>query len=831
MSDNFNDRPDAPESGVQAVDITTEVKTNFINYAMNVIVDRALPDVRDGLKPVQRRIMYALMLEGLYANQKHAKSAAVVGEVMKKYHPHGDSSIYDAMVRLGQWWSMRYPMVHPQGNFGSIDGDSPAAMRYTEARMTHLAEEVLNDLEKETVLMRPNYDETTEEPSVLPAAVPNLLINGASGIAVGMATNVPPHNLGEICRGLVAMLDNPAIGLDEMMIHVPGPDFPTGGRISRAGIRDAYATGRASLKVSGKARIENKNNRSQIIISEIPYQVNKTNLIQTISAMYKADKIPDISALRDESDRKEPVRIVVELKRGAVPELVLNQLYKYTQLQTTFSVMNLSIVNGEPRILSLLETMRCFLNHRFDVVTRRSQYELRKASERAHILEGLLIALGGIDRVIELIRASSTGAEARAALMTHFSLSEVQAQAILDMRLQRLVGLERDKISGELAELQQTIDRLKGILGNDALLWNEIKHEISEIGRKYGDERRSDISDLNEDISKEDLIAVEDMVITMTEAGYLKRTTLEAYRSQSRGGMGARSGRLREEDANTRIFVGSTHDYLLFFTDQGRVFQEKIYDLPEAARDAKGSHIRNLLPGLREGETIASVQGIKDFDQEGSFVFATKGGMVKRSKISDYGRISSAGLIALNLKEGDELIAVDMLGPDMDIVLGTAQGKAMRFSAEDVRDTGRGTQGVVGVRLKKGDRVVGMALVPQEGDSELMVVSAQGLGKRTKTSEYPRKGRGGQGVATINVTERTGELVSLSRVEGGEELMVLTQGGQVIRTRVGELRETGRIAQGVKVINLSEGDRVIGVFSMRREQELSGEESAILPEA
>ncbi|WP_261663701.1 DNA gyrase subunit A [Deinococcus sp. Marseille-Q6407] len=807
-------------TGIHPVDITSEVKTNFINYAMNVIVDRALPDVRDGLKPVQRRIMYAMMLEGLYANQKHAKSAAVVGEVMKKYHPHGDSSIYDAMVRLGQWWNMRYPMVHPQGNFGSIDGDPPAAMRYTEARMTKLAEELLADLEKETIVMKPNYDETTEEPSVLPAAVPNLLINGASGIAVGMATNIPPHNLTEISNGLLALIDHPNITLPEMMEHVQGPDFPTGGRIAKQGIQDAYTTGHASLKVRGKARIEEKNNRSQIVISEIPYQVNKTNLIQTISAMYKAGKIPDISALRDESDRKEPVRIVIELKRGAIPTLVLNQLYKYTQLQSTFTVINLSIVNGEPRVLPLIDTMRYFLDHRREVVTRRTQYELRKAEERAHILEGLIKALGHIDEVIALIRASNTGAEARDALMARFELSEPQAQAILDMRLQRLVGLEREKLQSEYDDLQQLITRLRAILGDEKLLWREIKKEIRDIRDRYGDERRSAITALEEDISKEDLIAVEDMVITMTEAGYLKRTTLDAYRAQSRGGRGSRGGKLREEDVNTRVFVGSTHDYMLFFTDQGRLFHEKIYDLPEAARDAKGSHIRNLLPSLREDENIASVQSIKGFDEEGSFVFATKNGMVKRTRITDYGNITSAGLIAINLQGSDELISVGIVKDGSDIVLATQEGKAMRFAASEVRDTGRATQGVIGIRLKGDDRVVSMALVPQDTDSELLAVSEHGLGKRTPVSDYPSKGRGGQGVITLDVTEKTGRLVTLARVDGNEELMVLTQGGLVIRTRVEEVRVTGRNAQGVKVINLSDKDCVISAFPIRKEDEL-----------
>ena len=809
-------------TGIQPVDITNEVKTNFINYAMNVIVDRALPDVRDGMKPVQRRIMYAMLQEGLMSNVKHAKSASVVGEVMKRYHPHGDSAIYDAMVRMGQWWNLRYPLVDPQGNFGSMDGDMAAAMRYTEARMTKVAEDILEDLEKETVDLKPNYDETTTEPTVLPSAVPNLLINGASGIAVGMATNIPPHNLTEICNGLLALIDNPAITLDEMMTHVQGPDFPTGGRISKSGIRDAYATGHAGLKVRGKARIEEgKNGRTQIIISEIPYQLNKTNLLQTISQMYKAGKIPDISALRDESDRKEPVRIVVELKRGALGTLVLNQLYKYTQLQQTYTVMNLSIVHGEPRVLPLIDTMRYFLEHRRDVVTRRTVYELRKARERAHVLEGLLKALDHIDEVISLIRASNTGAEARDSLMARFGLSEIQAQAILDMRLQRLVGLEREKLQGEFDELQKTIQRLESILGDEKLLWREIKKEIKDIRDRYGDERRSTITELEEDINKEDLIAVEDMVITMTRAGYLKRTKLDAYREQKRGGRGSSGGKLREEDANTGVFVGSTHDYLLFFTDAGRVFHEKIYDLPEAGRDAKGTHIRNLLPGLRDDENIASVLSVSGFDQAGSFIFATKSGVIKKSLITDYANITSAGLIAINLQAGDELIGVDIQQNGDDVVLATKNGQAMRFEAALVRDTGRATQGVIGIRLREGDEVVSMALVPgNDEEGELLAISECGLGKRTKVSDYPSKGRGGLGVITLDVTDKTGGLVTLTHVAGNEELMVLTEKGTVIRTRVEEVRVTGRSAQGVKVINIGEKDRVISAFPIRREDEL-----------
>lgn len=808
-------------STVLPIDITHEVKTNFINYAMSTITDRALPDVRDGLKPVQRRILYAMFREGLVSTHKHVKSAGVVGEVIKKYHPHGDSAIYDAMVRLAQPWNLRYPLVDGQGNFGSIDGDPAAAYRYTEARLTKIAEEVLADLEKQTIDYKPNFDETTEEPMVMPCAVPNLLINGATGIAVGMATNIPPHNLREICNGLLAVIENPELDLDGLMQHVPGPDFPTGGRIGRVGIREAYTKGHASLRVRGKVRFEEKNGRHTIVITEIPYQVNKTNLITTISAMYKVGKIPDISALRDESDRREPVRIVIELKRGALPELVLNQLYKYTQMQTTFTVINLSIVNGEPRVLSLKDTMVYFLQHRQIVVRRRTQYELRKAEDRAHILLGLLVALDSLDAVIALIRSVQTGAEARQGLMERFELSEVQAQAILDMRLQRLTGLERARLQGEYDELQLAIARLREILQHPEVLTEVIRQEIIDIRDRFGDERRSSITDLQDDISKEDLIAVEDMVITMTKSGYLKRTPLEAYRGQNRGGRGSSGGKLREEDFNTRIFVGSTHDYLLFFSDQGRVFREKIYDLPESGRDGKGSHIRNILP-LRENENIESVLDITSFKDGGALIFTTARGMVKKTSLSDYVNITSAGLIAINLMDDDNLVAVGLIREGQQVVLATQYGQAIRFDANDVRDTGRATQGVIGIRFKEqNDRVVSMAVVDSDNEGkELLAVSEYGIAKRTPIGDYPVKGRGGQGVITLDVTEKTGRLVALASVEGDEELMVLSENGLVIRTRVEEIRQTRRIAQGVKVMNIQDGDRVISAFPIRKEDTL-----------
>ncbi len=806
-------------NAVIPVEITDEVKTAFINYAMSTIVDRALPDVRDGLKPVQRRILYAMLQEGLSPGRKHQKSAGVVGEVIKKYHPHGDSPIYEAMVRMAQSWNLRYPVVDGQGNFGSIDGDPAAAYRHTEARMTRAAEVMLEDIEKETVDFKPNFDETTEEPTVLPGGFPYMLVNGAVGIAVGMATNIPPHNLTEICNGLLEIIRNPEINLDDLMKIVPGPDFPTGGRLGKKGIREAYSSGQGSIRVRGKARIEEIKGRSQIVITEIPYQVNKTNLLTTISAQYREGKIPDIAALRDESDRTTPVRIVIELKRGTLPDLVLNQLYKHTQLQTSFNIINLAIVNGAPKVLALKEGMTLFLDHRKNVVTRRARYDLKKARERTHILEGLLIALDNIDEIIRIIRASQTGAEAKDGLMARFSFSEIQAQAILDMRLQRLTGLERGKLNEEYNALLETIGFLESILADDSKLWNEVKKEITIIRDKYGDERRTVITDLSEDINKEDLIAIEDMVITVTKGGYIKRTTLEAYRSQGRGGRGANSGKLRDEDANTNLIVGSTHDYLLFFTDKGRVYREKIFELPEAGRDAKGAHLRNVLP-LKDDENVKSILSIKDLEQEGSFAFCTRQGIVKKTEIKEYGNMTSSGLIAINLLENDDLIHVSTLNTGEHVVLATREGQSIRFGEDDVRATGRATQGVIGIRLREGDEVVSMTKVSADDDGELLTISENGYGKRTAISEYPLQGRGGQGVITLKVTDKTGKLVSLERVGGDEELMVISANGVAIRTRIEQISSYGRPSQGVKVMRIGDSDRVTSAFPIKQEESL-----------
>ena len=808
------------EGQIVPVQITDEIKTSFINYAMSVIVDRALPDVRDGLKPVQRRILYAMQQEGLFSNRRYSKSAGVVGEVIKKYHPHGDTAIYDAMVRMAQEWNLRYPLVDGQGNFGSIDGDPAAAYRYTEARMALAAESILADIDKETVDFKENFDGTTEEPEVLPSAVPNMLINGASGIAVGMATNIAPHNLSEVVDGLVEMVDNPDITLDELMKHIKGPDFPTGGLMGRSGIRDAFETGRGSIRIRAKVRFEERGNRQSIVVTEIPYQVNKTSLIQTAAGLVRNKRIEDISNIRDESDR-QGMRIVFELKRGAHPELVLNQLYKYTQLQSTFSVNNLAIVNRSPQVLSLKDTLGLFLNHRADVVRRRTTYELRKAQERAHILEGYLIALDRMDEVIELIRASQDGPTARVGLVETFGLTEAQAQAVLDMRLQRLTGLEREKLQGEYRELQEEIARLETILGDETELRKVIKKELRDVKKSFGDERRTVISDDEGNISKEDLIAEEDMVVTLTRGGYIKRTALTAYRAQARGGRGATAQKRKEDDINSMLIVGNTHDFLLFFTDRGRVYREKIYDLPEAERAARGNHLRNILP-LAEDEQVATVLSVKDFDHDGYFVFATRQGIIKKTAIREYGNLNAAGLIALNLVYGDELVAVRNAWEGAHIILATRDGQSIRFAEDDARETGRATQGVRGIKLKKDDIVVSLSVIAaeQQDAAELLAVTECGFGKRTPLSEYPVQGRGGQGVITLKVTQKTGSLVNLGFVTGTEELLVLSEGGVLIRTRVGEISSYGRSSQGVTIMRLGEGDRVVSAMVMPAEEEL-----------
>ena len=819
------------EGQVVPVPITDELRQSFINYAMQVIVDRALPDVRDGLKPVQRRILYAMQQEGLFSNRKHSKSAGVVGEVIKKYHPHGDASIYDAMVRMAQDWSVRYPLVDGQGNFGSIDGDPAAAYRYTEARMSQLTETLLADIDKETVDFKNNYDDSSVEPEVLPSAIPNLLVNGSAGIAVGMATNIAPHNLGEVIDALLAMIDDRDIGVDKLMRYLQGPDFPTGGMMNREGIREAYETGRGSLKVRARVRIEERNGRHALAVTEIPYQVNKTSLIQTAAGLVRNKKIEDISNIRDESDRNG-MRIVFELKRGAHPHVVLHQLYKYTQLQTTFAINNMAIVGRSPQMLPLDKMLNLYLDHRADVVRRRTRFDLRKAQERAHVLEGYLIALDRLDEVIALIRASSDAAGARGGLMEDFGFSEAQAQAVLDMRLQRLTGLEREKIQAEYRELQEEIARLQLILGDEDELWTVIRAELRDTKKRFGDERRTTITDMVDDITKEDLIAEERMVVTMTRGGYVKRTPMTSYRAQIRGGRGVTSQKQKEDDFNSLLLVGSTHDYLLFFTDRGRVYREKIYDLPIADRSARGNHIRNILP-LESDEQVQTVRALNNFDVDGFFVFATRQGLIKRTAIRDYGNINVSGLIAINLVASDALVAVRQSDGNADIVLATHNGQAIRFEEAQARDTGRATQGVIGIRLRKGDFVKSLVVIADadKENTELLTVSEDGFGKRTPLEEYPLQGRGGMGVITMKVTAKTGPLVSLSGVLGPEELFVLSEQGILIRTRVPEVSSYGRSSQGVTIMRLGAEDRVVAALVMPTEDQLDEVANEIPDEA
>ncbi|GGM97500.1 DNA gyrase subunit A [Thermus composti] len=799
------------------VEITEELKQSFINYAMSVIVDRALPDVRDGLKPVQRRILFGAYQEGVLPNRKHVKSAKIVGEVMGKYHPHGDAAIYEALVRLAQPWNLRYPLMDGQGNFGSIDGDPPAAQRYTEARLSPIGAEMLLDIDKETVDFRPNYDGSLKEPEVLPAAIPNLLVNGASGIAVGMATSLPPHNLAEVVDALVAMIENPTITLEEVMRHLPGPDFPTGGKLSRKGIKEAYATGRGSLKVRAKVRVEEKGQRPVLVVTEIPYQVNKASLIAQIAALVKAKKIEDIVALRDESDR-QGLRIAIELKRGANPQVVLNQLYKHTALQTSFTVNLLAIVDGEPKVLSLLDLMRHYLDHRKEVLRRKSLFELKKAEERAHVLEGLLIALDHIDEVIALIRGSEDAPKARAALMERFGLTEVQAQAILDMRLQRLVALEREKLLEEYRGLMEEIARLRAILEDEARLLAEVKADLLRVKEKYGDPRRTLITEFEENFNPEDLIEDEPMVITLTAQGFLKRLPLEGYRAQGRGGKGLLAGKTKEEDEATQVFVADAHDDLLLFTNRGRVYRLKVYELPELGRQARGVHVKSLLP-LAEDEEVAALLSVRGLDGEGFLVFATEQGLIKRTALKEYQNLGQAGLIAIRLQEGDRLVGVALSDLEDEAILATAEGQAIRFPLEEVRATGRDSQGVIGIRFKKPeDRVVSLVVVKPGEMVDLLSVSTRGYGKRTPLSEYPLQGRGGMGVITYAVSPKVGRLAALLKVRGGEDLLVLSRKGLAIRTPVAEIRQYSRPTAGVKVMNLPEDDEVASAFVVEEEK-------------
>lgn len=790
------------------VNIEEEMKVSYLDYAMSVIIGRALPEVRDGLKPVQRRILYAMFREGLLPGKKYSKCAGVVGEVLKKYHPHGDTAVYDALVRLAQDFNMRYPLVDGQGNFGSIDGDPPAAYRYTEARLAKIAEELLSDIDKETVDFIPNFDETSEEPKVLPSRIPNLIINGSSGIAVGMATNIPPHNLGEVIDGLVYLLENPDATVNDLMNFIKGPDFPTGGVIhGTTGIREAYEHGKGLIKIRAKARVEKEYRGGEnIIISELPYQVNKARLIEKIAELVRDKKIEGISEIRDESDR-DGIRIVLELKRGEMAEVILNNLYKHTQMESTFGVTMLALVGGQPHILNLKRLLSYFLQHRRDVVIRRTRYELRKAEERAHILEGLKIALDHLDAIISLIRASKSPEEAKEGLMARFPLTEIQAQAILDMKLQRLTGLEREKIVNEYTETLKEIERLRSILGSEALVSKIIKDELLEIKSKYADDRKTEITEETKEITIEDLITEEDMVITLSHHGYIKRNPLSAYRSQRRGGKGLTGMETKEEDYVEQLFIGSTHDYMLFFSNLGRLYWLKTYQIPEAGRTAKGKALVNLLT-LSEGERITTALPIRDF-KEGYLVMFTKKGMVKKTLLEEYSNPRGKGIIAITLDEGDELIAVRKTNGQNDFIIGTKEGLSIRFNEEDVRPMGRTARGVIGIRLQEGDEVVSAEVI--ETNTTLLTVTEKGLGKRTALDEYPVQGRGGKGVISIKVTPKGGKAVGLIQVRDEDEVVMITNSGKLIRTVAGNISIHGRNTQGVRLMDVEPDDRVVSV--------------------
>jgi DNA gyrase subunit A len=790
------------------VSIEEEMKGSYLDYAMSVIIGRALPEVRDGLKPVQRRILYAMFREGLLPGRKFSKCAGVVGEVLKKYHPHGDTAVYDALVRLAQDFNMRYPLIDGQGNFGSIDGDPPAAYRYTEARLAALAEELLADIDKETVDFVPNFDETTEEPVVLPSRIPNLIINGSSGIAVGMATNIPPHNLGEIVDGLIMLLENPEVGIKDLLTVIKGPDFPTGGIIhGTEGIIQAYNEGKGLIKVRAKARIEREHRGDEnIIITELPYQVNKAKLIEKIAELVREKRIVGISEIRDESDR-DGIRIVLELKRGEVAEVILNNLYKHTQMESTFGIIMLTLVNGQPRVLGLKRLLNYFLQHRREVILRRTRFELRKAEERLHILEGLKIALDHLDDIIALIKKSRTPEEARTSLMNNYNFSEIQAQAILDMKLQRLTGLEREKIVKEFGDTLKEIERLKAILGSEALVSNIIKDELMEIKKKYADERRTEISSETKEITIEDLIMDEEMVITLSHYGYIKRNPLSIYRSQRRGGKGLVGMETKEEDFVEQLFIGATHDYMLFFSNLGRLYWLKAFQIPEAGRATRGKPLVNLL-SLSEGERISTALPVRQF-KEGYLVMFTKKGIVKKTALEEYSNPRGKGIIAITLDEGDELIAVRKTDGKSDLIIGTRNGLSIRFNEEDVRDTGRTAKGVRGIRLKEGDEVVSAEVAEEK--TAILTVTEKGLGKRSRIEEYPVQSRGGKGVISIKVTEKGGKAVGLMQVRDEDEVVMITSSGKIIRTLAKEIPLHGRNTQGVRLMDVEGEDKVVSI--------------------
>jgi DNA gyrase subunit A len=795
-----------------------EMRSSYLDYAMSVIVGRALPDVRDGLKPVHRRVLYAMSEAGLQPNRPHRKAANVVGRVMADYHPHGDAAIYDTLVRLGQDFAMRYPLVDPQGNFGSIDNDPPASMRYTEARLTRLATEMLRDIDADTVEFGPNYDESRQEPLVLPSRFPNLLVNGSAGIAVGMATNIPPHNLREAIDAIVAYIDNPDIDVKGLMRHIKGPDFPTAGIIvGRGGIREAYETGRGRVVIRGRAHVEPlRQGKEAIIVTELPYQVAKgdgrddgSGLMKKIAEQHDNGRLKEISDLRDESDRSG-IRLVIELKRDANPKVVLNKLYKHTQLQTTFGVNMVALVDGVPRTLGLLPIVKNYVDHQRDVIVRRTKYELREKEARLHILDGLLVAISNIDEVIELIRASRDPDTARAGLMDRFELSRIQAQAILDLRLQRLTALQTNEIRQEHADVLERIKELREILGDEAKVMGLIKEELLEIKERYGDERRTEITHSEDEIDVEDLIADQQMVIAITRSGYIKSLPLATYRQQKRGGLGVTGMDMKDDDYIEHLFVCSTHDFLLFFTNRGKVYRQKVYELPEASRTAKGRALVNLLP-LREGERVQAVQATRDFNEGKYLVFATRNGQIKKSEFAAYNTpIKADGIIAINIRDDDELVAVRRTSGDDDIIMVSRSGPAARFAADLGRPTGRDTAGVKGMNVDRGDNCV-LAMDVVRPDTELLVITDGGYGKRTPIEDYPVKGRGTMGVKTISLTERKGALAGALIVREHHDLVFISQNGMVQRTGVRGISKQGRPAQGVRLMNLRDDDRVSAV--------------------
>ncbi len=816
-----------PDERLGQIAIEDEMRVSYLDYAMSVIVGRALPDVRDGLKPVHRRILYGMNEMGLVHNRAYRKSAKIVGEIMGNYHPHGDAAIYDTLVRMAQDFNMRYPLVDGQGNYGSMDGDSPAAMRYTEARLTRLAEEMLADIDKETVDFGPNYDESRQEPLVLPTKIPNLLINGAGGIAVGYATNIPTHNLGEVVDGLLLLLENPEATVAQLMKKIPGPDFPTAGFIyGMGGIKEAYETGRGLLKLRAKVAVETdeRTDRERLLVTEIPYQVNKAKLIEKIAELIQEDRIKGIADLRDESSDREGVRIVIELKRGEIPLVVLNNLYKHTQLETTFGVIMLALVNNRPEVLNLKQILQAFVDHRREVVVRRTAFDLRKAEERAHILEGLKIALDNLDAVITLIRRAQSPEEARTGLMRRFTLSEIQANAILDMRLQRLTQLERAKLVEEYRETLKQIEYLKSVLASEALVRKIIKDELAAVREAYQDDRRTQIVKEEAELTVEDLIADEEVVVTISHTGYIKRNPVTLYRAQRRGGKGKIGMGVKEEDFVETLFTASTHDYLLFFTDAGKVYWLKVHEIPEAGRAAKGKALVNLL-ALSGDEKVTATLPVKEFREDRYVVMATKRGIIKKTELSAYGNPRQGGIIALGLEEGDKLIGVQVTDGQREILIGTRQGITIRFKEDEVRPMGRTAYGVKAITLEEGNEVIGMETITPDSTTSILTVTEGGYGKRTPVTEYRVQGRGGKGIISVKTTERNGLAVGFLQVRDGDEIMLMAAMGKVLRCKVDDIREIGRNTQGVRLLELEDPqDRLVAVARLAEGVEASPED-------